>query len=393
MKIGIDARFLTHPQPGGFKTYTENLVAALARIDMETEYILYLDRQPGTSDVVVPSQPNFAARVVPASLPVVGLPWREQVALGRQVIADRIDLLHSPCLTAPMFLACPLVITVHDMIWASPQNFTSRGSLSLKRRFIDWYNFLVPRYAIPRASAIITVSHASRNSIVETLRMDAKKVIVTHEAAGSAFRIIDDAGQLETVRMKYGLPEKYILALGAADPRKNIKSLIHAYGLISEELREKYPLVIVWTHHFLVSEISKLVDELGLSAYVYFLRQVPNENLVSIYNLASLFVFPSRYEGFGLPLLEAMSCGVPVVAADNSSIPEIVGDAAILFNAQDVNGISAAMCRVLADESMQARLKLDGLARVARFSWDKCGAETITVFKNVLKNNGPQKSK
>jgi glycosyltransferase involved in cell wall biosynthesis len=389
MKIGIDARFLTHPQPGGFKTYTENLVATLARIDSKTEYILYLDRQPGPHDAV-PTQSNFDTRVVPASLPVVGLPWREQVALGRQVKADRVDLLHSPCLTAPLFLACPLVITVHDMIWASPENFTSRGSLSLKRRFIDWYNYLVPRYAISRASAIITVSHASRNSILDTLRMDAKKVVVTHEAAGSAFRMIDDAGLLEAVRKKYDLPEKYVMALGAADPRKNIKSLIQAYGSLSNEIREKYQLVIVWTHTFLASEISKLVSELGLTGNVRFLQHVPNEDLVSIYNLASLFVFPSRYEGFGLPLLEAMSCGVPVVAANNSSIPEIVGDAAILFDAQDVNGISAAMCQVLADESVQARLKRDGLERASKFSWDKCGAETIAVYTDVLNNRALQ---
>jgi glycosyltransferase involved in cell wall biosynthesis len=390
MRIGIDARFLTHPQRGGFKTYTENLVAALARIDSKTVYVLYLDRQPGAQDVV-PSQPNFINRVVQGSLPVVGLPWREQVALGKQVKADRLDLFHSPCLTAPLILPCPLVITVHDMIWAFRENFTSRGSWSLKRRLIDWYNYLVPRYVIRRASAIITVSHASKNSILETFQMNAEKIVVTHEAAGSAFRLIEDADQLEAVRNKYSLPSKYILALGAADPRKNIKSLIQAYRSLSDELREKYQLVIVWTHTFLASEISKLVEELGLSANVRFLRHVPNEDLVSIYNLASLFVFPSRYEGFGLPLLEAMSCGVPVIAADNSSIPEIVGEAAILFDAQDVNGISAAMCQVLTDESLQARLRRDGLERSAQFSWDKCGRETLTVYKRIMDMHSPHK--
>lgn len=392
MRIGIDARFLTHPQPGGFKTYTVSLITALARIDSENEYVLYVDRQPNPRDAV-PSQPNFVTRVVPASLPVVGLPWREQVALGRQVKADRIHLFHSPCLTAPLRLACPLVITVHDMIWASPENFTSRGSWSLKRRFIDWYNYLVPRYAIPRAAAVITVSHASRESIQKTLKINAEKVVVTHEAAGAAFQVMDDSACLEAVRNKYHLPSKYLLALGAADPRKNIKSLIQAYGLLAEDTREKYHLVIVWTHPFLAGEISKLVEELGLSKRVHFLRQVPNEDLASIYNLASLFVFPSRYEGFGLPLLEAMSCGVPVVAANNSSIPEIVGDAAILFDAQDVTGLSAAIERVLMDEPLRARLKRDGLERASKFSWDKCGAETIAVYRDVAKNNGIQRNR
>ncbi|NJC98960.1 MAG: hypothetical protein C3F07_15070 [Anaerolineales bacterium] len=383
MKIGIDARFLTHPQPGGFKTYTENLVATLARIDSENEYVLYLDRQPGPHDVI-PVQSNFVNRVVSGSMPVVGLPWREQVALGRQVKADRLDLFHSPCLTAPLNISCPLVVTVHDMIWAFPENFTSRGSWSLKRRFIDWYNYLVPRYAIPRASAVITVSHVSREGIQKTLKMNTEKIIVTHEAAGTAYRVVDDPARLEAVRNKYNLLSNYLLALGAADPRKNIKSLIQAYGMLSDELRAQYQLAIVWTHSFLADEISKLVEELGLSKNVRFIRQVPNEDLVSIYNLASLFVFPSRYEGFGLPLLEAMSCGVPVVAADNSSIPEIVGEAAVLFDAQDVNGISAAMRKVLTDESMQVRLKRAGLERAAQFSWDKCGAETVAVYKKVV---------
>lgn len=383
MKIGIDARFLTHPQPGGFKTYTVSLITTLARIDSENEYVLYLDRQPGEHDVI-PAQPNFITRVVQGSIPVVGLPWREQVALGRQVKADKVDLFHSPCLTAPLALSCPLVITVHDMIWAFRENFTSRGSWSIKRRFIDWYNYLIPRFAIRRASAIITVSQASKDSISKTLQMNGDKIVVAHEAAGSAFRLIEDAERLEDVRKKYDLPGKYVLALGAADPRKNIKSLIQAYGLLSDELRAEYQLVIVWTHPFLADEISKLVEELGLSKNVRFLRQVPNEDLVSIYNLASLFVFPSRYEGFGLPLLEAMSCGVPVVAADNSSIPEVVGDAAILFSAQDVNEISAAMCQVLMDEGVRTRLRRDGLERSARFSWDRCGSETIAVYKKAL---------
>lgn len=121
MRIGFDARFLTHPQAGGFKTYTENLVSALAAVDRDNEYVLYLDRKPGGRDAV-PAAPNFTSRIVPASLPLAGMPWREQVALPRQAARDRIDLLHCPCLTAPLRLACPLVVTIHDMLWLQPQN-------------------------------------------------------------------------------------------------------------------------------------------------------------------------------------------------------------------------------------------------------------------------------
>jgi glycosyltransferase involved in cell wall biosynthesis len=382
MRIGIDARFLTHPQPGGFKTYTENLISALARVDSEDNYVLYLDRQPG-AHVLLPSQSNFINRIVSGSFPMVGLPWREQVMLARQVEKDQIDLFHSPCLTAPLNLPCPFVITVHDMIWASPENFTSRGSWSIKRRFIDWYNYLVPTYAIRRASAIITVSYASRKSIIEDLDVNAERVFVTHEAAGSSFQPVSDLSRIEATRRKYDLHSKYILALGAADPRKNLKKLIQAYGLLQDKLRVSHQLVIVWTHPFLASEISKQVIELGLMKNVRFLRQVSNEDLVLIYNAALLFVFPSQYEGFGLPLLEAMACGVPVVASDNSSIPEIVGDAALLFDGRDANMISETISTVLNDDKVRSELIRKGFKRNADFSWDKCGRETLAVYKRV----------
>ncbi len=383
MRIGIDARFLTHPQPGGFKTYTENLISALARVDSENEYILYTDRPFGNL-VTSLNNSNIQGRVVSGELPFIGVPWREQTKLLNYVKKDRIDLFHSPCMTAPMNLPCPLVVTVHDMIWAFPKNFTSRNSWSLKRRFIDWYNYIIPKYSIRHAAAIITVSQASKKSIVESLGMKPELVTVTYEAAGSSFQPISDMKCLEAVRNKYNLSSDYILALGSADPRKNIKSLIAAYGQLPTGIKEKYQLAIIWTHPFLSEELSKQVVDLGLENCVRFLRQVSNEDLVLLYNSASLFVFPSRYEGFGLPLLEAMACGVPVVAANNSSIPEVVGDAGLLVDAQDPNGLAEAIFQVLTDKDLELNLRKKGHMRATQFSWDRCGRETIAVYNNIL---------
>jgi glycosyltransferase involved in cell wall biosynthesis len=383
MKIGIDARFLTHPQAGGFKTYTENLITALASIDRENEYFLYFDRTPAAGDRI-PVQPNFQTRIVSGSLPMLGLPWREQVRLPQQARRDRVDLFHAPCLTAPFFLPCPLVVTVHDMIWAFPENFTGKRSWSLKRRLMDWYNFLIPTYSIRRATRIITVSHASKKDIVDTMKLKAERIAVTHEAAGAAFKVVEVKSSLDRVRSKYGLASNYILALGSADPRKNLKTLIEAYAILPEDLQEKYQLAIVWTHSFLASETSKEIERLGLQKRVQFLLQVPNEDLVSLYNMAALFIFPSRYEGFGLPLLEAMSCGVPVVAANNSSIPEIVEDAAVLFDAHDVQEMSAAMIRVLTDDTIRIRFQNEGLLRATKFSWEKCARETLAIYEETI---------
>jgi len=322
-------------------------------------------------------------RIVSGITPLFGVPWREQVELPRQVRKDQVDVFHSPCLTAPLNLSCPLVITVHDMIWASREFFTGNNSWSIKRRLIDWYDYLVPKNAIQKAKAIITVSHASKAGIVAGLGIHPDKVFVTYEAAGFAFRRSGNPEQLGSIRQKYDLPSSYILALGSADPRKNIKSLIHAYGLLPERLREKHKLAIVWTHPFLAEDVSRLIKEFGLMQNVGFLLQVSNEDLALLYNAATLFVFPSRYEGFGLPLLEAMSCGVPVIAADNSSIPEIAGDAALYFDALDPQTMTEAMVRMLGDDELKTGLVAKGLAHTSTFSWERCARETVQVYKQA----------
>jgi len=383
MRIGVDARFLTHPQPGGFKTYTENLITALADLNQENEYVLYLDRTPSDQDKV-PVQPNFEQRIVSGALPFIGVPWREQIGLARQVARDRLDLFHAPCLTAPLYLSCPLVVTVHDMIWAFPQQFSQNGSQSIKRKLMERYNYAIPQAAIKHASAIITVSCAARDSIVEHSGLRDEHIFVTYEAASPSFKQIKTEQYLESVRQKYKLPSDFILAIGSADPRKNINTLVQAYALLPRETKEKYQLVIVWTHSLLADELSKKIEELGLAKHVRFLQQVSTDDLVLLYNIASLFVFPSLYEGFGLPLLEAMACGVPVIASNNSSIPEIVEDAAILFDAQDFHDLSVVIKLVLTDESVQLRLRNAGLKRVAGFSWEKCAHETVVCYQYAV---------
>jgi glycosyltransferase involved in cell wall biosynthesis len=384
MKIGIDARFLTHPQPGGFKTYVENLIASLAQVDSGNEYVLYLDRLPNYGSKL-PAGSNFTSRVVPGSWPVIGMPWREQVALRNEAAKDRIDLFHAPCLTAPLYLNCPLVITVHDMIWAWPQRISRKGSLSIKRQLMGWYNYAIPKSAMKRASAIITVSHAARESIIARSGIKADRIFVTYEAASPSFKQINDEQRLAAIRRKYELPVNFILAIGSADPRKNIDTLVQAYSCLPGELQEQHQLVIVWTHSLLADALSQKIEELGLVRRVRFLRQVSTDDLVLLYNAASLFVFPSLYEGFGLPPLEAMACGTPVIAANNSSIPEIVGDAALLFDATIPDAIARTMLQALAaGEAFRTNLIQNELKRADSFSWQRCATQTLGVYQRIL---------
>ena len=204
MRIGIDARFLTHPQRGGFKTYTENLVRALPQVDPTNEYILYLDRPP-QEQTRLPKCPNVSHRIVAGQVPVIGMPWREHVGLAYRASIDNLDLLHSPCLTAPFWLSCARVVTIHDMIWRHPEHSAGNKRALGRRMLMQWYYRLVPLHAARKAAVILTVSQASKDRIVESLRVLPALVLVTHEAASRIFRRIEEARFLEAGLKRYGL--------------------------------------------------------------------------------------------------------------------------------------------------------------------------------------------
>jgi glycosyltransferase involved in cell wall biosynthesis len=378
MRIGIDARFLTHPQKGGFKTYSENLISALAEVDKDNSYFLYLDRPPD-QQADLPKQPNFKYRVIPGENPVFGMPWREQIGLPHFAAKDRLDLLHSPCLTAPLRLKCVSIVTIHDMIWYSTNN-SKRAPAPFKRKLMNWYYYLVPKIAARKSSLIITVSQASKDRITRELGIPADKVFVTYEGTNQIFRQISDVEQISCIRTKYNLPSDYIMGIGSTDPRKNISTLVQAYAQLPANLKTAYQLVIIWTHPLMADKLMRQVKDLGLMERVRFLMRVPDDNLVLLYNGASLFVFPSLEEGFGLPPLEAMACGTPVVAGNNSSIPEIVQDAAILVEAGDPQEVAQGISKILSDFDLKTELVRKGLKRAADFSWQECARNTINAY-------------
>ncbi len=381
MRIGIDARFLTHPQAGGFKTYTEQLIRALAEVDSSNEYVLYVDRLPGREANLLTAS-NMIVRVVHGTAPLIGMPWREQVALSLRARRDNIDVFHAPCLTAPLHLPCPLVVTIHDVIWMNPHSHRRSRGVS-KRTIMDRYYRSVPRLAAQRAAAVITVSFDARIAVLRHLNLPEERVFVTYEAAAPMYRLVDRETASNIAQQRFGLKKNFILALGSADPRKNIHNLLHAYALLADEQRAACQLAIVWTSPLLADSVTAEAHRLGINHQLRFLHRVSNEDLVTLYNAASLFVFPSRHEGFGLPLLEAMACGVPVVAANNSSIPEVAGDAALLVDAESPQDIAQKMSCVLNDSGLVVRLREAGLRRVAGFSWKRCARETIEIYETA----------
>jgi glycosyltransferase involved in cell wall biosynthesis len=383
MRIGIDARFLTHPQTGGFKTYTENLVNALSLVPSDNVYVLYLDRP--RAEEALPQKDNFDYRVVKGTLPVVGMPLREQIGLLRRIAQDGIDVMHFPCLTAALNSRCPFVLSLHDTIWLTtqPGSLSSREGRSLRRWAMWLYNRWIPQWAARRARHIITGSHATKAEIVNQLDVLPEKVSVIYHTAKMIFRPNGSEAVLEAVRRRYRLDQAFVLGIGSADPRKNMVGLVSAYARLPKEQRSRYQLCIVWTHSFLEQELLGLIDQLGVRDRVRFLKHVSDKDLALLYNTATVFVFPSRYEGFGLPPLEAMSCGTPVVAANNSSIPEVVGNAGLLVDSTDF-ALAGALQRVLDDTALRAELSRKGLERSKQFSWERFGKQTLDVYEKVL---------
>jgi glycosyltransferase involved in cell wall biosynthesis len=248
---------------------------------------------------------------------------------------------------------------------------------------MQWYYRLIPSIAARRAAAVITVSQASKAAIIHHLPISPERVFVTHEAANPVMRPVHERAHIDEVLGRYRLPVHFILAIGSADPRKNIAALLQAYAHLPAHIQERFLLAIVWTHNYLAPELAEQAAALGITHRLRFLERVPDEDLAALYSAASMFVFPSLYEGFGLPVLEAMSCGTPVIAADNSSIPEIAGDAALLVAAQDQPTIAAAITRVATDIALRERLTVSGLRQASRFSWAQCAHATIAVYERV----------
>jgi glycosyltransferase involved in cell wall biosynthesis len=388
MKIGIDARFLTHPQRGGFKTYTENLINALGLVDSTNTYVLYVDRPPAKA--ILPKKDNFTCQVVDARLPVIGMPIREQITLRRRIAQDNLDIAHFLCNTAPVGIPVRFVVTLHDTIQlTNNQTFKYATGLSTyKRRAISAYSRLTIRKTAQSASKIITVSSYEKTQIREHLGITPERICVTHLAPNALFTPASQGLKKKwrsKIDQEFGIQRRFILAVGY-EPRKNIPLLLEAFSRFAQD----YPhisLVIVAAEEQSRSFFQKLAREWNIDERVIILGAVSPNDLVVLYNLADVFVFPSERESFGLPPLEALACGTPVVAMKKTSIPEILQDSALLIEGKDVQTWADAIVQVITDDNLRSSLANKGIRRVARFSWERCAKETLQVYHAVLEEN------
>jgi glycosyltransferase involved in cell wall biosynthesis len=299
------------------------------------------------------------------------------VALRHAAQRLGLDVIHdSTGLTPFLFGAgrAQTVVTVHDVFaWSLPGHSTLADTLI--------YRHWLPR-VLPSVNAVITVSQASKADIVRHLGVPADKVHVTYEGAGHSYTRAS-VEQVSKVRAQYGLPDGYVLFVGSVEERKNLGRLLQACARLWAA-GERRPLLIVGARRGKYSKILQTVRDLNLESRVHFTGHVPDADLPALYSGADLFVFPSLYEGFGLPPLEAMACGTPVVCSNNSSLPEVVGDAALTVDPYDVDALADAMRRVLANADLAEDLRRRGLERAAAFAWERTARETVEVYREVL---------
>jgi glycosyltransferase involved in cell wall biosynthesis len=371
MRIGIDATALP-PRLYGAGNYIAHLIRSLPLIDETNEYLAFVKPDNVT---LMARRENL--RIVQATLAsrVLRIAW-EQTFLPLLARRYRLDVLHSPHYTMPFLRPCPTVVTFHDMTFFLYPHM---------HRFYKKIFFQAAiRLSAKRADAIIADSESTRQDILRVLRSDDKIVTVVPLGVSDAFRQHHDQTGSERMLQKYHLPPRFILSVGVLEPRKNLLTLLHAFKSLAERGIE-HSLVIVGQRGWMNDKVFEVAKDLTLSSRVIFTGYVPERDLPFLFSSAEVFVYPSTYEGFGLPVLEALACGIPVITSNVSSMPEIVGDAGILVNPLDEVELADAMQRVLTDRVLHAKLARDGRARSKMFSWERTARETLMVYERVVK--------
>lgn len=368
MRIGFMLRNLK--EQGGIKVYTVNLLEELLALGSPHEFIfLYPDpsllgtyaRWPQVREVVV----RFPSKL---GWDQIAIPWAAR-GLG-------LDLIVNPKLSVPILAGRPSVFTLHGAEqFAVPEIFGPFDRL--------YTSIMMPIYC-RRAAGIISTTRMGVDEIVRYVGADRRKVHPVQEAAHPRFRRLPPA-ETEAVKTRYALPDRFMLFVGGLNPLKNFSNLLRAYQKLSRDL--PHALVVVGFLRWKYAADVALIDELGLGERVIRPGFVPDEDLPAVYNLADCLAFPSLYEGFGIPILEAMASGCPVVTTRTGCSPEVAGDAALLVDPRNVDEIAAGIARVLADHTLREDLIARGLEQAGRFSWKRAAAESLAVYERAAGGN------
>ena len=388
MKIGFNALFLQTPANGSAH-YLVHLLHALAEIDKQNDYLLLgarplardsQGRLPGAAlSVPFPYEAHPVPKLGRRNENIEKVLW-EQFTGPRAAHQAGVDLFHIPYFAPANFSRTPTVVTIHDVIPLRLPLYRSGAK-------VEAYMRLVAR-AAHKATLILTVSQYSKKDMIDALNLPAERIRVIYNAAGDEFVPITDPALLAEARRRYGIGEQYIFYLGGLDQRKNVPQLVRAFGHLYRQLGNPNLQLFISGNPDKQSgaffpDPRPIAAELGITDQVIY-RFVEEEDKPAVYSGASLFAFPAIYEGFGLPPLEAMSCGAPVVCSNLTSLPEVVGDAALTVDPNDTQALVEAMKRVLTDHTLRQDLRSRSLQQATKFSWRKAATETISAYEEAM---------
>ena len=378
IRIGVDYTAAVR-QHAGIGRYARNLIRALAEIDVERQYTLFI--AGGHGDGGLGSWPaNFRVRSIPLSDRWLSILWqRLRLPVPIQLITGQLDLFHSPDFVLPPVGRTPALLTVHDLSFMRVPECFVPG-------FGGYLEQAVSR-AARRARLILADSESTRRDLIELLGVEPGRLTVLYPGVEPRFRSVRERETLGRIRVGYGLPDRFILGVGTLQPRKNFVGLIQAFALLlahSHLESNNLHLVIAGGEGWLAEDIPATITRLGLDDRVHLVGFVEDADLPTLYSLASVFAFPTLYEGFGLPVLEAMACETPVVAADNSSIPEAVGDAGILVPTNDAAALAGALSNLLSDTALRSRMVTAGIQQASKFTWAKSAQQLLGIYQTLL---------
>lgn len=374
MRIGIDYTAAIK-QTAGIGRYVRGLAEGLSRIDVENEYLLFYAARRSPNAGAIIDRANFHERALPISEKALNLIWHHlSLPLPVDLFLRGLDVFHFPDFTLPPVRKASTVLTVHDLSFLMYPECADEGLRSYLER-------AVPQ-SLARADYVLADSENTLNDLICLLDVPPERAEVVYCGVDSHFRPAPEGMRL-AARARYGLDFRFILTVGVIEPRKNLATLLKAFSLLKGRPGFAHRLVVAGKPGWLYESIYRQVEALALESDVVFLGYVPDEDLPALYSLADAFAYPSLYEGFGLPPLEAMACGTPVVCSDASSLPEVVGEAALKVNALDADGLAQALTRVLEDEELREKLRALGRRRVSQFTWEATARRLLDVYERV----------
>jgi glycosyltransferase involved in cell wall biosynthesis len=378
MKIGIEGQRLFREKKHGMDMVALEIIRNLQNIDTQNEYVIFV--KPDMDNACIQETLNF--KVV--ELNGGPYPTWEQIALPRAAKAEGCDVLHCTSNTAPVKTSIPLVITLHDIIYLEGLKLSREGGTLYQRMGNIYRKWNVPK-VVKKADKIVTVSHFEKKRIDKHFNFENNEVEVVYNGVGEHFTKITNKKDLESIRNKYKLPEKFLFFLGNTDPKKNTKNVLQAYSIYRKKTKEPLPLVMLDFGEENLMNILESINAKDLRKHIQLTGYIINTDLPAIYNLCEVFLYPSKRESFGIPILEAMASGAPVITSNTSSMPEVAADAAYIVDPENPDSISLGIHRMITNQSLRDKNIEKGFKRASEFSWLNSARQMLKVYESIAK--------